>query len=822
MREPWVCIHGHFYQPPRDNPWLEVVELQDSAAPYHDWNARVTAECYHPNATSRRLAGDGRVAAIVNNYARMSFNFGPTLLAWLEEHAPGTYARVLAADRDGADRFGGHGPAIAQAYSHMILPLATARDRRTQVRWGLADFARRFGRAPEGMWLPETAVDLDTLEALAEHELRFTILAPHQALAVRPLDGSADWADVSGGRIDTTRPYRVNLPSGRNIAVFFYDGGVAQAVAFEHLLDDGERFADRLLAAGAGDGPRLLHIATDGETYGHHHHRGDMALAYATQRLEGTPGVRLTVYGEFLEAVPPTHEVQIAERTSWSCAHGVERWRSDCGCAVGHPGWGQGWRRPLRDALDGLRDASVAPFERAASELFADPWAARDGYINVILDRSAASVDAFFERYEGQPLGADERARGLGLMELQRHLQLMYTSCGWFFDDVSGLEGQQILRYAARACQLAERHLGLDVEDDLREGLAGARSNLPEQEDARAVYDRHVAPMRLDLERVAEHDVVRGLFDLHDGRNPGVAHDVFCYGIDVDERHETRVGDALLAVGRFTVRSRITTETARMVYVALRFGSHSVTGGLALEADLRDLDALRAETLALFERAAFPEVMALLARRFGADLLNLRAVFHDEQRRILDDVVRGAVTGVEQGLAQAFRDRLPLMHFLAHHGTPQPRVLRAAAEIVLNGKLAAALRRPEPGLAEVRDLVAGAARLEVPLDAASLAYVARQRVAELAGALGDGTEYDVAPLSRLRVLIDIIEVLPFAATIRAAQDRWFELLDACWSAACASADHGDQGAAAWLDAFEALGETLRCVVPDRAGAAGMT
>ncbi|MCA9518643.1 MAG: DUF3536 domain-containing protein, partial [Myxococcales bacterium] len=790
--------------------------------------ARITAECYHPNATSRRLAGDGRVAEIVDNYARTSFNFGPTLLMWLERHAPETYARVLEADRDGAARFGGHGPAIAQAYNHLILPLATARDRRTQVRWGVADFAHRFGRAPEGMWLPETAVCLDSLEALAESDVRFTILAPHQALAVRPLDGSADWADVAGGRVDTTRPYRVRLPSGREIDVFFYDGGTARAVAFEHLLEDGGRFADRLLAAGGGDGPRLLHIATDGETYGHHHARGDMALADAEHRVEETPGARLTVYGELLERVPPTHEVRIAEHTSWSCAHGVERWRSDCGCSGGHPGWNQGWRRPLREALDRLRDGVEEPFERVAGELFSDPWAARDAYIDVILDRAPERVDAFLAAHASRNLDDGERVRALELMELQRHLQLMYTSCGWFFDDVSGLEGQQVLRYAARACQLAEKHLSGAFEEALMADLERARSNLPEQESGRRVYERYVQPMRVDLERVAAHDVVRGLFDLEvqpDLRRPivedgdaGAEHDVYCYTVAVEARDVTHVGDAIAAVGRFAVRSRVTTEAARFVYVALRFGSHNVAGGLAREADAPDLGALRAEVASLFERAAFSEVTALVTRRFEGHLLGLRAVFRDEQRRILDDVVRGAVSGVEQGLAQTFRDRLPLMHFLAHHGTPQPRALRSAAEIVLNGRLADALRRPEPVLAEVRDLVASAGRLDVPLDAASLAYVARQRVAALADDLRDA-DGDVAPLERLRVFIAIIAELPFAASTRAAQDRWFELKDARHAAACAAAAAGDDDARAWLDAFEALGEALWCVVPARDGAA---
>src|SRR3990170_4386899 len=392
----YVCIHGHFYQPPRENPWLEAIDVQDSAYPYHDWNERITAECYATNARSRILDEAGRIARIVNNYERISFNVGPTLLAWLEGNAPGVYAAILDADRRSIPRFDGHGSAIAQAYNHVILPLANSRDRRTQIAWGIADFRRRFGRDPEGMWLPETAVDLESLDLLASAGLAFTILAPHQLGRVRPL-GEPDWRDGAGG-IDTTMPYRVSLPSGRTIAVFAYNGAAARAVAFERLLENGEQFARRLLGEFIDrPGPQLVHIATDGETYGHHHRFGEMALAYALDRIEHSADAELITYGAYLAAHPPTHEAEIVERTSWSCANGVDRWWTDCGDNSGaHPGWTQAWRTPLRAALDRLRDALAEPFAHAAGTLLRDPWAARDDYVHVILDRSAGSVDAFF------------------------------------------------------------------------------------------------------------------------------------------------------------------------------------------------------------------------------------------------------------------------------------------------------------------------------------------------------------------------------------------------------------------------------------------
>jgi alpha-amylase/alpha-mannosidase (GH57 family) len=334
----YVCIHGHFYQPPRENPWIEAIEQQDSAYPYHDWNDRITVESYGPNAEARILDAHDRIVHIVNNYAKISFNFGPTLLAWMREHARATYDAVIDADRESIAHYG-HGSAIAQAYNHLIMPLANPRDRNTQVVWGERDFQYRFGRKPEGMWLPETAVDIATLEVLAEHGIRFTILAPHQAASVRRI-GDRDWSDVRGARIDTRRAYLQRLPSGREITLFFYDGPASRAVAFEHLLRNGEHFAQRVLGILGNDGdPQLAHIATDGETYGHHHRHGEMALAYALHHIEQRQLATCTNYASFLAAQPPRHEVMIEEMTSWSCAHGVERWRSDCGC---HTGGGPG------------------------------------------------------------------------------------------------------------------------------------------------------------------------------------------------------------------------------------------------------------------------------------------------------------------------------------------------------------------------------------------------------------------------------------------------------------------------------------------------
>ena len=430
----------------------------DSAYPYHDWNERIAAECYAPNAASRILDDNGRIACIVNNYSRISFNFGPTLLAWLEHKRPDVYAGVLEADAESRRKFSGHGGAMAQPYNHMIMPLANRRDKYTQVAWGIHDFEKRFGRRPEGIWLPEAAVDLETLAIVEEFGIRFTVLSPYQANRARTI-GSRLWKDVGGGRVDPSTPYRVALKGGRHINVFFYDGPISRAVAFEDLLLRGEYLAGRMAAAfsEARPWPQLVHIATDGETYGHHRRRADMALAYALHYIEKQKIARLTNYGEFLELHPPTHEATIFEPSAWSCAHGVERWRSACGCSSGmHGGWSQEWRAPLREALDWLRDTLAPAYFENGRRFFPDPWEARNAYISVILDRSPASLDLFFKMHASHDLAPAERTAALKLLEMQRHAMLMYTSCGWFFDELSGIETVQVIQYAARALQLAE------------------------------------------------------------------------------------------------------------------------------------------------------------------------------------------------------------------------------------------------------------------------------------------------------------------------------------------------------------------------------
>src|ERR1700730_7125205 len=629
----YVCVHGHFYQPPRETPSLEVIELQDSAYPYHDWNERVTAECYAPNAISRLLDDQQRIVKLVNNYSQMSFNFGPTLLLWMEQNAPAVLESIREADKQSQQQFGGHGSAIAQVYNHMILPLAHARDKETQVIWGIRDFVARFGRRPEGMWLPETAVDIPSLETLAAQGVRFTILAPRQAKRVRRF-GSRNWKNVSGDRIDPSRAYQIRLPSKKTIAVFFYDGPISQAVAFEGLLSDGKRFADRLLSGFSDQRtwPQLSHIATDGESYGHHHHFGEMALTYALNSIESGGVAKLTNYGQFLEMHPPDHWVEIVENTSWSCVHGVERWRSNCGCnSGGHTGWNQEWRGPLRNALDWLRDTLAPVFEKEAAALLRDPWAARNDYVDVVLNRADENVASFLGKHAIRDLNREEQVAALKLLEMQRHAMLMYTSCGWFFDELSGLETVQVMQYAGRAIRLAQDFGSAAIESAFTERLAAAKSNLPEHADGKHIYEKWVKPAFVSTDQVAGHYAISSLFESY-----GEGTRIYCYNVQREDHSLEVEGKQKLAMGRAKFSSEITREVASLGFGVLHLGDHNIACGVKHFDRLEGYDNLKKSLLDSFARADMTGLLRVLTEAFSNNAFSLRNLFRDEQRKIVD------------------------------------------------------------------------------------------------------------------------------------------------------------------------------------------
>jgi alpha-amylase/alpha-mannosidase (GH57 family) len=801
--ERYICIHGHFYQPPRENPWLEAVELQDSAAPYHDWNERITSECYAPNAVARILDGQGRILKMINNYSRMSFNFGPTLLSWLEDKAPETYAAILAADRDSQKYFSGHGSALAQAYNHIIMPLANSRDRRTQILWGRRDFEKRFGRAPEGMWLPETAVDLETLDLLAEYGLRFTILAPHQAARTRRI-GERQWHEIKNQAIDTSRAYRISLPSGKSLALFFYHGPIARAVAFEGLLSHGERFIERLTGAFVKESarPKLVHIATDGESYGHHHRFGDMALAYVLDQLGNDGAARLTNYGEFFAQHPPADEVEIVEKSSWSCAHGIDRWWSDCGCnSGGHPDWNQAWRTPLRDALDGLRDAIAPLWEAKAGALFKDPWTARDGYIDVVNDRSTASLQSFIERHAASSWTETDTATALKLMEMQRHAMLMYTSCGWFFDDISGIEAVQVLQFAGRAVQLAEEVLGASIENQFIRRLAAAKSNIPEQGNGADIYARSVRPAKVDWEKLAAHYAVSALFENYPRETA-----IYCYDADREDQQVFTAGRAQLAFGRVRFASTITRESARLHFGVLHLGDHNITGGVGHFPDESSYRAAIESAAEPFRRADLAAALRVMERHFGDSNYSLRSLFRDQQRSVLAKILGANLAEAAALYRQIYEPRAPLMRFLTDLKIPLSKGFAAAAEVVLNQDLRAALEQDPIDRAQVSRLLDCAKAESIVLDATTLEFAYRQSLERAAGALA--LQSSLEALDQLREAASFLPDLPFSANLWKAQNVFYQLLQRQYPRQREAEKRGDETARRWVACFEDLGRML--------------
>jgi alpha-amylase/alpha-mannosidase (GH57 family) len=493
----YLGIHGHFYQPPRENPWTGLVELQESAAPNHDWNERIAEQCYAPNGTSRILSASGRIERIVNNYSYMSFNIGPTLMNWIRVKRPDVYSTIQEGDMLSAERLGGHGNAIAQVYNHVIMPLASERDKLTQIRWGIRDFAFHFNRKPEGMWLAETAINMATVVALIKEGIKFTILSPHQAASFRALGGkaNAEWADCADGSIDTKKPYRI-IPRDKNgkllceghLDVFFYDAGLSTAVSFEHLLKDASNFGNRILRSidKSKTGAQIISIGTDGESYGHHEAFGDMCASWLFEKFCPENNIMPVNYGWYLEKYPPEFEVQLknahGEGSAWSCAHGVGRWARDCGCSTGGgPNWNQKWREPLRKAFDHVKENADEVFEREFQLLSnMDCWEARDEYIEVLLEsenigRKEEFASAVFHNQKCE----DDKSRFFSLLEIQKFCLYSYTSCGWFFNDIEGLEPVQNMRYCMRALELLKQFLpdSSNLESEVLTILSTIKSN---------------------------------------------------------------------------------------------------------------------------------------------------------------------------------------------------------------------------------------------------------------------------------------------------------------------------------------------------------
>ena len=800
-----ICIHGHFYQPPRENAWLEEIEFQESAAPYHDWNERVSAESYAPNSASRILDGEDQIIDIVNNYARISFDAGPTLLSWMARSAPDVYQAILEADRESRRTHRGHGGAMAQAYNHLIMPLANSRDKRTQILWGLRDFESRFDRKAEGLWLPETAVDLESLDLAAEQGVTFTILSPYQAVRARKI-GAKDWTDAARGAIDPRRPYLCRLPSGRTIAIFFYDGPISHDIAFGQVLRNGEDFANRLLGAftAGSTADELVHVATDGETYGHHHRFGDMALAYCLRHIERNGLAENTVYADYLERFPPANEVEIAENTAWSCGHGVERWRSDCGDSSGaHPRWNQKWRTPLRQAMDWLRDQAGPPFEQALAAWGGDPWRVRDDYVSVLLDRSPESIEGFLGRSFPRPLSPEDKTKALKLLEIQRHAMLVFTSDGWFFDDISGVETVQVIQYAARALQLLRDVTGADLESGFVAKLAGAKSNIPAYKDGARVYETLVKPSIIDFPRLAAHYGVSSLFEEYP-QAVKIAH--YDANAEVCER-ETR-GRAKLALGRVRLKSEITWEERTIAYAVLHAGDQDLTAGVKEAVPDEQFRGLCEGIKAAFAAGDTKAVLALIDKHFGDHSFSLWHLFKDERRKVVEAILQDNLKALDADYRRIFETNRPIMETMVKIQIPLPETLLGPAAFVLNAEFRRLLAAPETDLDRLAALVEDYRMWSLEPGKAGIGFQAGRKIESLMGRWAADTR-DAGALSSVERLITALRPLEVEIDLWKSQNLFVSRGRQANAENVQSAGKGDARAKSWLEAFGAAGKALR-------------
>jgi len=800
----YVCIHGHFYQPPRENPWLEDVELQDSAHPYHDWNEKIAEECYRQNAASRILDPDRRIIDITNNYSKISFDFGPTLLFWMARHAPEVYESIIEADKESCKMFSGHGAAMAQAYNHIIMPLANSRDKYTQVVWGIYDFEHRFGHRPEGMWLPETAVDLETLEILTKHNIKFTILAPHQAKRFRKI-GDKEWMNVERNKVDTTRPYLCKLSSGKAINLFFYHQPTAQDVSDGRILQNGEAFARKMVAIlNENEGQSgLAHIATDGETYGHHHRYTDMALAYCLHFIETNNLAKITVYGEYMERFPPQYEVEIYENSSWSCSHGIERWRGNCGCHYGrYPSGKQQWRAPLREAMDWLRDQLAPVYESKMAQYVSDPWETRNEYVSVINDRSGKNVENFLSKHVGRELSYDEKVSVLKLFEMQRNAMLMCTSCGWFFDDICGIETVQIMNYASRSMQLAKEIDGKDFEPGFEDILKKAPTNVREFASGKEAYHASVKPGSIDLNRVGAHLAVSSIFEEYSEQI-----DIYCYSATVESYDRIDAGIQILATGRAALQSNIVLEKHLVDFAVLHFGDHNLIGAVSARMSDDAFSNMQKDLKNAFNKGDTTEVIRIMNLFFKGNNYSLWHLFKDQQRHILYELLETTWQEIESSFRHIYEHNYTIMQIMRGMNIPLPKALSTPAEFIINQDLCWAIQDEETDINELKKFAEQASRLSLKLDEDVLRFEASRKINRMMQELENSPE-DVEILERILATLQILSTLIEGLDIQAAQNTFFAISKETYTKVSEKASSGDVTSKKWVEFFNNLARYL--------------
>lgn len=774
--EKFLTIHGHFYQPPRENPWLEAIELQDSALPFHDWNERICKECYNPNSVSRIVDNKNQILDIVNNYQYMSFNFGPTLLSWMEEFAPLTYERIIKADIDSISEHSGHGNALAQVYNHMIMPLANAHDKETQVKWGIRDFEYRFGRKPEGIWLAETAVDDATLKVLVDNGIKFTILSPYQALKIRKT-GDKEWQDVSWGNIDPARSYKYTLKcdSKKSIDLFFYDGAISRSVAFDELLKDGNRFIKRLKegVSETRNYPQLVNIATDGESYGHHTKFGDMALSYVLKIKAEDEGFKITNYAEYLDKYESDYEVDIKQASSWSCFHGVGRWKEDCGCSTGgHPGWNQKWREPLRNALDYLRDELAKVFEAEGPKYFNDnPWTIRNKYIDVILDRNYITIRKFQKENFKPDLTEEQKVKGMELLEIQRQAMLMYTSCGWFFSEISGIETVQIMKYAARAMQLVARFTNEDFETHFKDILSQAKSNIAEFGTGKDIYEHFVKPSVVTAKQIACLWAISSIYqDFED------EEDVYCYTVKRLSYQKVQKGSSNFLVGHIEISSKVTLQKANLMFALMQYAGgdfHCAIKEFSNDAEFNELQATLIKTFAL---NPITEIIRTLDEKFGKEYFTLKDIFIEERKKILQILLKDQLEKFGNTYKEMYDQGKGSIYHMQNLGLEIPKEFKISAEYALSHRYNDLLAGSDgfvetPIIQQIKDINFEAKRMNITIDKTPSNKNFAKRIITNLNRLTKS--FEIQQADTIIELFEIVEKLDLQIDISEAQNVYY-------------------------------------------------
>jgi alpha-amylase/alpha-mannosidase (GH57 family) len=803
MNVPNICIHGHFYQPPRENPWLETIELQESAHPYHNWNEKISAECYSQNSFSRILNPDKKIRKVMNNYSYISFNIGPTLIGWLKKFDPETYLAILEADKISQKRFSGHGSAIAQIYNHIIMPLASRRDKITQVKWGISDFILHFGRFPEGMWLSETAVDIETLEILAENNIKFVILAEHQAKAVKPLE-SETWYTLKPHEVDTTRPYLCKLPSGNQINVFLYNGSIAHAVGFGTLLNDGKAFAERLVQAGKdGKAERLVNIATDGETFGHHHKFGDMALAFALDYLETTKIGKITIYGEFLEKNPPQNEIQIHERSSWSCPHGVKRWYQNCGCNSGkQPGWNQKWREPLRLGLDWLRDEINTNLEKYVVPDFKDFWRARDEYIQVISTRNLIYIDSFMSSHLHDSSDKSKYSFYIQIMEIQRLLLLMYTSCGWFFDDIGSIETIQILRYSIRAIELYEKFYPEKLHNRFNELIGLGISNVPDKKDGMHLIKTDILPGKADSLRAGVHFVI-SLF--YFGSLEKI--EKYQYEIKSEFSEKLMLPGITLLFGKFYIKNTITEETDFLKYICYEKSKFDLKVFASLSMNNDEFDIFISDLKNIIFDRKLKKIPDLIESQFK-ESYSLRHVFKDTMVNLSNLILKSAMRELDYTRTSIFYHNLRTITYMSRNNINLPRNITGLMSSVFTNRILGILKQDSINIAQLNKYLKRAQKLNVQLYIDEIEYEASNKIYSLMQEVLYENE-TLGRLKKIEKLLDVLDKSFLELDIWKAQNLYFQITDLKLSGVEAMMASGDKTASEWIASFKRIGAILK-------------